>query len=480
VPAVVAGGLVALSVPPWGFWPLAFVGIGVLAWRLLGIERARARALVGLAFGLGLFAPTLFWISEFHAVGYVLLLLLESSFFAGAFALLPRAPMPRVVALPGAYVLAELVRGAVPFGGLPMGGLPLGQASGPLAPVARLGGELLLTGVAVAVGCALVAAARRQWRAAAPLIGIPIVLAAGGLVAPAGHAVARQDVTIVQGGGPRGYHAVDTDPRDVLDRHLAVSEGIRRPVDLVLWPENTIDVSVLEGTEEEAALSRVARTTDATVIAGVTEDVGFDNFQNVAVAWAPDGKIVDRYIKVHRVPFGEYVPLRGVLEHVVDLRVLPRDAVAGKGAGVLQTPAGEYAVAISYEVFFAGRARSAMRAGGQALLVPTNAASFTTSQVPTQEVAAAQLRAWETGRWVVMSAPTGYGAVIDADARVLDRTTLSRAQLLRGEIELRDGRTPYVALGDLPVLLLALMLVVGAWWWVRRSSASGPEAPAVP
>jgi apolipoprotein N-acyltransferase len=119
LPLVLAAGLlVALSVPPWGFWPLAFPGIALLAVALDG-RRARTRALLGLGFGFGLFGPTLFWISEFHAVGYVLLLLLEGSFFAAALALVPgdRHRAASLVALPAAYVLAETARGVVPFGG---------------------------------------------------------------------------------------------------------------------------------------------------------------------------------------------------------------------------------------------------------------------------------------------------------------------------------------------------------------------------
>lgn len=484
VPSVGAGGLVALSIPPWAFWPLAFAGIALLAWRLDGLSVGR-RAWVGLLFGFGLFGPTLFWISEFHAVGYVLLLMLEGSFFAAAAALVPadRSRIAALAALPAAYALAEVARGVVPFGGLPMGGVPLGQVTGPLAPSLRIGGAYLLTALAVALGAAVVAAAWQHWRVAAALVAVPVLVAGFGAIAPDGQeGEGTRDgdtlrVAIVQGGGPRGFRAVFSDPGDVLAAHLAVSDNLRGPLDLVLWPENTIDVPTINDSVEEEALSSVARKVDATVVAGVTEDVGADNFQNVAVAWGPDGRIVDRYVKVHRVPFGEYVPLRGFLERVVDLSVLPRDAVAGGRAGILRTPAGSFGVAISYEVFFGERGRAAVHAGGQALLVPTNAASFTTSQVPTQEVAAGQLRAWETGRWVLMSAPTGYGAAIDPSGQVVARTTLGVAELLRAEAALRDGRTIYVIAGDWPVVLAALALVAAAWWWsVRRSGSVNAQA----
>jgi apolipoprotein N-acyltransferase len=472
VPALAAGLLVALSVPPWGFWPLAFPGLALLAWRLHGLPRPASRALAGLLFAFGLFGPTLYWISEFHVVGYGCLLLLEGSFFAAAGAL-----TRRVEVLPATYVLAEWLRGVIPFGGLPMGGLPLGQVTGPLAPAARLGGAYLVTGVAVALGVAgfLAVADRRRWRTAAALAGVAVALAGAGLVAPSGRPNGRTlDIAIVQGGGPRGFRAIDTDPADVLRAHLEVSDQLQPGADLVLWPENTIDVPAIDGSVEAGSLAAVAERLDATVVAGVTQDAGDVNFENVAVAWSPQGRIVDRYVKAHRVPFGEYVPLRGLLERLVDLSVLPRDAVAGKGPGFLHTPAGDFGVAISSEVFFGERGRAAARAGGQVLLVPTNAASFTTSQVPTQEVASAQLRAWETGRWVLMSAPTGYGAVIDDEGHVLARTTLSRAQVLEGTAQLRRGRTIYVALGDGPVVDLAALAVVVAWArWPRRRREPG-------
>lgn len=451
LPSLLAGVLVAGSLPPWGFWPLAFAGIALLAARLHGVDRARTRALAGLAFSFGQFGPTLFWISEFHLVGYVALLFLEGAFFVAALVV-----TRRIVLLPATFVLAEWARGEVPFGGLPMGGLPLGQAAGPLAPIARLGGAYLLTGAAVAIGVGMALAVQRRWRPAALLVAVPLALAAVGVVGPAGAPEGEPiSIAIVQGGGPRGYRAVDSDPGGVLDAHLRVSEDLDGPLDLVLWPENAIDVDGIAGTAEEAVVSAIAARLGATVVAGVTEDAGRDNFRNVAYVWGPDGRLRDGYTKVNRVPFGEYVPLRGFLERFVDLSVLPRDAVSGKGAGILRTPAGDFGVAISYEVFFGERGRTAANAGAQLLLVPTNAASFTTSQVPTQEIAAAQLRAWETGRWVLMSAPTGYGAVIDDKGRVLDRTVLGAAQLLEGEARLRSGRTIYAILGDLPIVVLA-------------------------
>jgi len=75
--------------------------------------------------------------------------------------------------------------------------------------------------------------------------------------------------------------------------------------------------------------------------------------------------VVDRYDKVRLVPFGEYVPARRLVAALADLSAVPRDALPGRGTGLLRTPAGRAGVVISYEVLFSDRARAAIRAGGR-------------------------------------------------------------------------------------------------------------------
>jgi len=197
------------------------------------------------------------------------------------------------------------------------------------------------------------------------------------------------------------------------------------------------------------------------VLAGVTEDVSADKFRNAEVAWSAAGVVTGRFDKVHRVPFGEYVPGRWLVRHVVSLGVIPRDAIPGHGSGELTTTAGPVGIVISFEVFFPQRARSAIRAGGQVLLVPTNTASYTTTQVPASEIASDRIRAWETGRDVAMVAPTGWSAVLDSRGHVLQRSRLVAPAVLEATIPRRTGQTPYVRWGDLPALIAAAALLGG-------------------
>jgi apolipoprotein N-acyltransferase len=261
----------------------------------------------------------------------------------------------------------------------------------------------------------------------------------------------------------------------VTERHLEATRSIPddADLDLVLWPENTIDVDVFEGSEIYDAIVAQAARLDAPIAVGVTEEPRI----NSQILVSPDGEIVDRYVKVRRVPYGEYVPLRGILEAIgAPVGQVGRDAVAGTGPAILDLPDGtRLGVVISWEVFFAGRAREGVKLGAEAIVNPTNGASYTGTIVQTQQVASSRLRALETGRWVVQAAPTGFTAVVDSDGNVLQRTAVSERKVLYDTVELREGRTWYTNLGD-GIFIVALLALLGTSLWFSRRRTSAARA----
>jgi apolipoprotein N-acyltransferase len=232
----------------------------------------------------------------------------------------------------------------------------------------------------------------------------------------------------------------------------------------VLWPEDVVALDrPLAGSPQAALLSRLAGELRTTLVVGVTEPASSTTFRNEIVAWGPRGRIVGVFEKVHRVPFGEYVPDRSFFSHLADLSGVPTDAVPGHGTGLMRTPAAPLGLLVSFEIFYAGRSHSSVRAGAQLLAVPTNTSSYATSQVPSQEMAAAVVQTVETGRDLVQAAPTGYSAVVTSRGAVVAHSTLGKRQVVEATVALRRGMTPYDHWGDLPVLILSA-IVLGAGW----------------
>lgn len=426
--------------------------------------------------------PSMLWMIDLTLPGYLIACATYAAYFGVAVALCPPGRW-RWLALPGAFVLAEWLRWSFPFGGVPLSTLAMSQAAAPLAFTVRLAGSLVLVALVVVGGVGLSAAWQRAWRPAGLALGVVALVALGAAVAPRGHQVDTLDVALVQGGGPQRTRAADTDEREVFERHLAASEEIEGPVDLVLWPENVVNVEgSLAVNRESGELASLARDLDSTLVVGVVEGAD-ESFLNAAVVFGPDGTIIDRFDKVKRVPFGEYVPFRGLLERM-NSQLPGRDALAGDKAAIVQTPAGRLGVVISWEVFFSTRGRDAIGNGGQVLLNPTNGSSYWLTQVQTQQVASSRLRALENDRWVLQAAPTGFSAIVTPDGDVVERTAISERRVLQDTIGVREGNTLATRLGDLPMLVVALVLMVGARVLDRRAHrrarrrATGPVAHA--
>lgn len=484
VRGVAAGLLLAASMPPWGFWPAAFAGIALLD-RLLAGAPWRSRLWRGTVVGWALFFPTILWISQLTLPGYVIAALFYGALLGVACIAVPPGA-GRALGLVGAWVLCESLRSAWPFGGVPLSLLAVGQVAGPLAPIARVGGVLAIAGATVAVGVAVSAAFGRHYLKATLLSVAVLALVGVAAVAPKGHPTGRAiDIALVQGGGPQGTRAINTDARKVFERHLDASAQVPRDVDLVLWPENVVDVdTTVQDTREGRELQALARDLGAPLAVGTTETLSDTEFRNAQQVLDANGAWGDRYVKVQRVPFGEWVPFRHWIEKVAPDTLAQRDATVSHQSGLLRTDAAPLATAISWEVFFGHRVRAAVRAGGEIVYNPTNGSTYTGTFVQTQQIASSRLRAIESGRWLVQVAPTGFSAFIAPDGEVYQRTgTREQAVEVRRGVTLRAGQTWYIRYGDLPPRLAALVLVAGAWGLDalgrrRRVSEAGPPPPA--
>ena len=463
-----------LSLPPWGWWPLGIVGLAGFVVIFEG-SRWRERFVTALVFWLGAYSLGLAWMVDLTAPGWVVATPIEAAIMAAPWAVLPASGGWRWAGVPAALVVGEAVRWVVPFGGVPMSNLALGQVGAPWVDVVRVAGPLLLVGALGLASVAIAGLSKRDRAAAAWSVGLLIALTGVAAVAPNGSTDGRIEVAVVQAGGELGTNAVSSDEAAVFDRHveaMQVAWGDDPPdLDLVLWSESSaVSDGPLAASPRMAELRDLADRYDATIIANFSERTT-DRFRNAAVAVAPQEGLVGRYDKVHLVPFGEYVPLRGFIDNFADLSLIPREAIAGDGDAVLDSPLGPIATVISFEVYFPERVRSGVNADARLVTNPTLASSYRTSMVAAQSFASAQLRAIESGRWVLQSSTTGFSGVVDHEGRTVVRTGLREQAALTATAELRTGTTWAMRLGKWPVTAVALLLV-GAAAGARRQEAA--------
>ncbi|MFV0257879.1 MAG: apolipoprotein N-acyltransferase [Acidimicrobiales bacterium] len=464
--AVASGLALAGSLPPWGWWPLAFLGVAGLD-RLIadqpGPVRFRRAWLVGMAW----IYPAVLFVADMTLIGYLAAGAILGLFPAVAAAITPGDGTRRFV-LPGATALTELVRWSWPFGGVPLANLALGQAAAPLGQAARIGGTIGVVALVIVAGQALSSLTERRARpalAGLAVVGLALLVAWS---VPRADTVRVADVALVQGGGAQRTRASAEQQPVVLGRHLTASGFIGRPVDLIIWPENVVNPGRLLGYDAaRSEVNALAARTGASVLAGwfyAVSDTQTANYQSVIT---PDGEETDLYDKVILVPFGELVPFRSLIELIND-DIPARNVRPGTTDPVLDTPVGPVGVSISWEGFFPRRARAATREGAELLINPSNGASYWLTQVQTQQVASNQLRAIENDRWTLQLAPTGLSAVIDPDGRIQQRTGVGEQAVLVDTVEFRSGETVATRLGPWPMVIYGLAAVGLSWGWRPR------------
>ena len=471
---IASGMCLAFSMPPWGWWPLAFISLFLLDQLLSGVGLSKKRFLIGFSFGVGWLFPSTFWMIALTIPGYIVQGFLFSAFVGFAALIVPRG-VCRWLALPAAFVIIEALRYRWPFGGVPLATLAMSQSSAPLGHTVRILGPLFLSALVVVAGVVLSSLWEREWKLAT-YTGVSLVaLWAIGFAVPNGDPIGETTVAIVQGGGEQGTRAIDTDEREVFEKHLKASSNVETPVDLVLWPEDVVNVQQpLSDSPEYTELQDLARKLDSWLIAGIFERVSITENANASIAFSPEGAEVDRYDKVRLVPFGEYVPLRGFIKHFAPSYLPVRDTKSGNGEPTLiveidgQTV--NLGIAISWEIFFEDRARRAISQGGEILLNPTNGSSYWLTILQSQQVASSKLRAMETGRWVLQAAPTGFSAIINPNGDVVERSSISETRVLHATIERRNGNTLATKAGPLPMILLSGAALLGANFLARRKN----------
>jgi apolipoprotein N-acyltransferase len=490
--AFVAGLLTSLAFPPAGLWPVAFVGLVPLLIAVRGQGPARG-SLYGLCYGVGLYGTSLYWIALFGAMAWTALVLLcagSTALFGAVIALALRRdrPIGDAFVVAAAWTAMDWIRGMWPLGGFTWSSLGISQVANHVTlPLASVTGVWGVTFVVVLVNAAIAAEITRQgsgarrWTlavlAAAAVLAPSVLPAASANGGPLDIAVVQIDVRV-----PVGTSPVEEDrivAQRNIEEHRTIATGPKS--DLVVWGEGALDPGALADPATFAEVQgAIASVGVPTTIGAVVNDPG--GIQRTSVlAFDASGQLADRYDKVHLVPFGEYVPWRSRLRWIDALKQIPVDRVPGDRIHTIAQPGiPPYGTPICFENAFPDLTRDFVRDGARFLVVPVNNASYGFTAAAAQHLQMSQMRAVETGRWVVDAGVSGISAFIDPDGRALQRTGLFQTAILRGRILTSTVETTYVRYGDVLPVACCLIVLFGMLVPPRRRSIVRPAPGPLP
>jgi apolipoprotein N-acyltransferase len=519
---IVAGVLLCLSFPPFGWWYLAFVAFAVFAWALTRETTTVAGGFgYGFVFGAAFYLPLLPWVGSFVGpfpwIGLSLAESLLPAVFGAAAVVVRRLPgWPLWFA--GLWAAQEWLKSTVPFGGFPWGNVAFSQTEGALRSLAQLGGAPLLSFAVVLTGfsiAAIVFEVVQRWRrdavhnGAPPAVVVPgLCIAAVLLVTALTWPPVRQSgvgagddpsitVAAVQGNVPRLGLDFNAQRRAVLDNH--VNETMRLAQDVragrapqprfVIWPENSSDIDPLDNPDARELISTAATAINAPILVGgvvaapgATADDPVST--NSVIVWNPGSGPAERHDKQIVQPFGEYLPWRSFFSHFSPYAERAGYFQPGDGTGVVHAAGVPVGVTTCWEVIFDRAPRESVRNGAQMLTVPANNATFTEA-MSEQMLAFARLRAVEHDRYVVVAGTTGISAIVAPDGRELSRTAFFEPAYLDGAVRLKTQLTFATQRGPLVEGLLVLVgigsviaAILHNGSFVRRRASGGKDRGA--
>lgn len=504
------GALAAAALPPVYALPVLLISFSGL---VLLIDRARnwRRAMaIGWCFGFGYFVGGIYWVANAllavsSSFGWLLPIAIAGAVggLSGLLACFPalgvaavRVVWPggpaRVLVLAVGWTLFEWLRAWV-LTGFPWNLIgyswAFSDAVNQLAAVTGIWGLSLVT-VSVAslpsllidwTGSRSAVGGSRHRLAAAGLclasgLAALILIWIGGSVrlsAATASEVPGVRLLLVQANVDPGEKSAIERNSDVFQRQLRLT--IEAPAFATathaIWAE-TSNPYPLERYPEQRIAAAAAAPAGGLLITGVvrTEPASGPprNIWNSMAAIDPAGTVVGSFDKFHLVPFGEYVPLQGVLPFISKFTPGILDFSAGPGPRTLRLPGlPPVGPLICYEVIFPGQVVDPSDRPDW-LLNLTNDGWYGISTGPYQHFVSARLRAVEEGLPLVRVANTGISGVIDPYGRVLDQTSLGETAVKAVSLPrpLQD-RTLYARWGD-AASGLVLAVVAAAAWFLRR------------
>ncbi len=478
--AFLSGAIFSLSLAPYYFWLFAIISPAILYALLLPKMSNKRAFVIGEAYGTGLWLSGAYWLyTSIHSYGDTHMILAGLAVFAMALlmglfhgllaVIFNRFLGKQPFGFASIWVLQEWLKTWV-LTGFPW--LFIGYAFTEkywLSAYAPIFGVLAISFIAVLLSASIVEAVKGKAKYMIPsviLLLIGVVLWQADPQWTTAKDEKKLKVSLLQGNIPQNEKWLKEKANETLAIYAKLSKKEWNQ-DVIIWPESSIPMFQTQAWTFITKFAELAYYSDTTWITGIpfkeadAKDAKSDPvFYNSLVALGANANGL--YKKQKLVPFGEYIPFLGLLNLFPNLA--GSEKVQNYSAGTkqqkpLQVKGHNVGSAICYEVAYPETTRQNAK-NTDFLLTVSNDAWFNDSTAPWQHLQMVQMRSLETGRWFLRATNSGVTAIINEKGKIVKKAPQFERTVLRGEVEAREGETPFMKMGQAPILILTSFLLL--------------------
>lgn len=270
---------------------------------------------------------------------------------------------------------------------------------------------------------------------------------------------------------------------DVL-RELSLAAAAEEP-DLVVWPETAAPSYLFQEPVYMELVGEIARSVGAPILVGfpdsVEEETGRHRPSNSVLLMSSGGVPIDKYDKIHLVPFGEMIPFDSVLPFLSRVDFGEADFRAGRERVVFDVPQAKFSALVCFESIFPRLVRQFVQNGAELLVNVTNDVWYGRTSLPFQHASMPIMRCIENHRSLARCANSGVSLFVDPYGRVLRKTEIFERCYIVEDLPVETEMTFYARHGDVfasVVMTLSGLLV--ALSFIRRLRGRGLPGAATP
>jgi apolipoprotein N-acyltransferase len=484
--------LLILSFPNFNLWISAWFGFVPLFFVLENRPKTEA-FLLSFFTGIIFWSGIIYWLIHVTLPGTIILILYLALYF-GVFGLAVSrysllATRYSALIIPSLWVILEYIRAHL-FTGFPWALLGYSQYLNlPIIQIADLTGAwgvsflVVMVNAAIysVIGCRLSVIGARLKYLLLPILCLIVTLIYGYYktyrTPNTEHRIPIK-ISVIQGNIPQELKWQPEVSRYISDKYSRLTEQASKTApDLIIWPEAS-SPGLLGASDAvfKDIFSLAKKIKTPLVIGAVVRDS--ERYFNSALLVNSFGEIVDRYDKLHLVPFGEYIPLKKVLPFLETI-VPIGDITPGREYTIFKIPnpksqipnskiTNNFAVLICFEDLFPELSRQFVLKGAQFLVNITNDAWYKKTGAAAQHFQASVFRAVENRVFLVRSANTGVSGFIDPSGRIISKVSdkFARDIFIDG-IDTRKitiskkPLTAYTRYGDIFIVVCVLFVLYG-------------------